>query len=148
MKTDVVDLKPGELPQGGPSIVVVAADAASTPAGRYRQAGRAGDAQPPGKPLVALIRSGVLSTPDTIQVSDSSADGNTFRLTLDLRRYIGPISANVERETIVQAELGALSPGHYAVVVTRTTREFQDLQHPEQAANPTSAEERLEFDVR
>jgi len=147
MKTDVVDLKPGELPRGGPSLVVVAADAASTPAGRYRQA-RSGEALPPGKPLVALIRSGLLSTPDTVAVADSSSDGNTFRLTLDVRRYIGPISANVERETIVQAELGALAAGHYVVVVTRATREFQDLQHPEQAANPTSAEDRLEFDVR
>jgi len=148
MKTDVVDLKLGELPQDGPSIAVVAADAASTPAGRYRQAGRPGEPLPSGKPLVALVRSGVLSTPDTIAVADSSSDGNTFRLTLDVRRYIGPISANVEREAIVQAELGALAAGHYVVIVTRTTREFQDLQHPEQAANPTSAEERLEFDVR
>jgi hypothetical protein len=148
MKTDVIDLKLGDLPQSGPSIVVVATDAAGTPAGRYRQAGRPADSLPSGKPLVALVRSGVLSTPDTIEVADSSTDGHTFRLTLDLRRYTGPISANVERETLVQAELGALSPGRYTVVVTRTTREFQNLQQPEQAANPTSAEERLEFDVR
>jgi hypothetical protein len=148
MKTDLIDLELGDLPQDGPSMVVVAADAASTPVGRYRQAGRSGDALPSGKPLVALVRSGVLSTPDTIQAAESSSDGNMFRLTLDLRRYIGPISANVERETLVQAELGALSPGHYTVVITRTTREFQNLQQPEQAANPTSVEERLEFDVR
>ena len=148
MKTEVIDLEPGDLPTGGPSIVVVAADVASTPAGRYRQAGRPGEAQPAGTPLVALVRSGLLRTADTLQVSDSSSDGNTFQLTLDIRRYIGPISANVERVTIVQAELGALSAGRYVVVVTRTTREFQNRQHPEQAANPTSAEERLEFDVR
>ena len=148
MKTDVVDLKWGDLPQDGPPIVVVAADAASTAAGRYRQAGRPGDALPSGKPLVALVRSGVLSTPDTIEVDESSSDGNTFRLTLDLRRYIGPISANVEREALVQAELGALSAGHYTVVVTQTIREFQTIQQPEQAANPTSTEQRFEFDVR
>src|SRR5262245_37464845 len=148
MKTDLIDLKLGELPQGGPSIVVVPADAASTPIDRYRQAGSPGEPKPAGKPLVALVRSGILSTPDTVRVTDSSASGNTFRLTLDMRRYIGPISANVQREAIVEADLGALAAGHYLVVVTRTTREFQDLQHPEQTASPTSVEERLELDVR
>ena len=148
MNTEVVDLETGDLPQDGPSIVVAAADAASTPAGRYRQAGRPGDALPSGRPLMVLVRSGVLSTPDTVQVSDSSIDGHTFRLTLDISRYVGPISANVERETLVQADLGALAPGLYSVVVARTTREFENMQQPERAANPTSAEDRLEFDVR
>jgi hypothetical protein len=148
MKTDFIDVRLGELSQGGPPIVVVAADAGSTPAERYRQGARAAASQPAGKPLVAIVRSGPLSTPDKIQVTDSSTDGKTFRLTLDVRHYSGPISANVERETLVQAELGSLSPGRYLVVVTRTTLEFQDPQHPERTANPTKVEERLEFDVR
>jgi len=148
MNTELVDLEPGELPRDGLSIVVVALDAASTPADRYRQAGHGGDALPSNKALVALVRSGLLSTPDTVKVSESSSSGNTFRLTLDIRRYVGPISANVERETLVQVDLGALAPGRYAVVVTRSTREFQNQQQPEQAASPTSAEDRLEFDVR
>jgi hypothetical protein len=65
-----------------------------------------------------------------------------------MRRYTGPISANVERELLVEADLGALSPGHYAVVVTTTALEFQDRQHPERTANPSKIDERVEFDVR
>src|SRR5262245_5582241 len=148
MKTDLTDLEVGELPAGGPLIVVAPADAASTPAGRYRQAGRPGDVQPWGKQLVALVRSGELSTGDTFEVTDASQNGNEFRVTLEIHRYVGPISANVERETIVQAELGSLSPGRYLVVVTWITSEFENLQHSERVANPSSAVERLEFDAR
>ena len=147
MNTSRVELEPGELPTGGASIVVAATDAGSTPADRYRNGARPARPLAAGKRLVALVRSGRLSTPDTCEVSDTSRDGNTFRLTLDVRRYTGPIAANVERELLVEADLGALSAGHYAVVVTTTALDFQDRQHPERTANPSKTEERVEFDV-
>jgi len=148
MNTNRVELKPGELPAGGAAIVVAAADAGATPAERYRSGARSGASLAAGRRLVALVRTGPLSTPDTCEVSDAARDGNTFRLTLDMRRYTGPISANVERELLVEADLGALSPGHYTVVVTTTALEFQDRQHPERTANPSKTEERIDFDVR
>jgi hypothetical protein len=148
MKTDRVEIRLGELPAGGASIVVAAADAGSTPAERYRNGARPGASLPAGKRLVALVRSGPLSTPDTCEVKDASSDGNTFQLTLDIRRYTGPISANVERELLVEADLGTPTPGHYAVIVTTTALDFQDRQHPERTVNPSKTEERVEFDVR
>lgn len=148
MKTDLVEIRPGELPASGASIVVAVADAGSTPVERYRNGARPGASLPAGKRLVALVRSGPLSTPDTCEVKDVSSDGNTFRLTLDMRRYTGPISANVVRELLVEADLGAPAAGRYAVVVTTTALDFQDRQHPERTANPSKTEERVEFDVR
>src|SRR5262249_16982592 len=148
MQTGRTELSTSELPPGGAAIVVAPAPAGTAPAERYRRASSAGSPLPAGTPLVALVRSGALSTPDTVEVRESSRDGDTFRLTLDVRRYTGPISANVEREVLVEADLGSLPAGQYAVVVTTTTVEFQDQQHPDRSGNLSTADGRLEFDVR
>lgn len=147
MKTSRTEVNAGALPPG-PSVVVVTADAGTSTVDRYRRAGQPGDPLPSGPLLLAIVRSGPLSTADTLDVSDLSKNGSTFRLTLDWRRYTGPISANVEREVLVEAELGTLSAGRYVIVVTTTTLEFRDRQHPERTANPSQTEDRAEFDVR
>src|SRR5262249_2736502 len=136
------------LPPKGPAIAIAAADAGSTPAERYRQAPHPGTSMPAGQPLVAIARSGRMWTADTLEVSESASDGGTFPITLDYRKCTGPVSANVEREVLVEAELGALTAGQYAVVVTRTMLEFQDRQHPGRTTNPSKSEERVEFDVQ
>jgi hypothetical protein len=147
MKTTHVEINPRDLPKG-PAIAVAAADAGTTSIERYRQAPQPGTALPSGSPLVAIVRSGRLWTADTLEVTDSSSDGRTFQITLDVRKYTGPISANVEREVLVEGELGTLTAGHYAVVVTRITLEFQDRHYPDRTANPSKSEDRVEFDVR
>jgi hypothetical protein len=147
MKTTRVEITPGELAPDGAAIVVAAADAGSTPTERYRHGARPGTPLLAGAPLVALVRSGPLSTSDTCEVSESSGNRTAFRLTLDVRRYTGPISANVDREFLFEVDLGAPSPGRYAVVVTTTALEFQDRQHPDRTANPSKTEERLELEV-
>jgi len=146
LKATRVEIAPGELAPGGPTLVVAAVDAAPTPAERYRGA-RPGTPLLAGAPFVALVRSGPLLSADTCELSESSSEGKTFQLTLDVRRYTGPIHVDAERELLFEVDLGAPSPGRYAVVVTTTALEFQDRQHPERTANPSKTEARVEFDL-
>jgi hypothetical protein len=103
---------------------------------------------PAGKPLVALIRSEPLSTPDQFQVADALRMDRTFRVALERRRFVGALFANVVTVALVEVELGSLNEGLYHMVVVETALEFEDVQHPEKAANPTTSEQTLKFEVR
>jgi hypothetical protein len=147
-KYTIEDVGLDELPADAPRVVVVARDAGATPVERYRRGAAAAGAVPAGKPLVALVRSGVLSTPDRFTLTQAARDGGEIQLTFEIRRYTGPISANVEREALAEIELGSLPPGSYVVVVTLNTRTFEDLQAPDAFTETTTTVERFPFQVQ
>lgn len=148
MKSYISKLAVEELPEDTPSLVVVALDAGATPKERYLRYTNAKQPLPSGKPIAAIVRSVPLSTPDEIRVTETSQDGQTFRIALETRCYQGQLFANVVMTALVQVELGSLASGDYDVMVAETTLHFQELQHPENATNPTTKSHHLRFSVR
>jgi hypothetical protein len=99
MTTDITRLSVQEFPEDGPSLVVVPLDAGDTPAARYLQHATVVDTLPGGRPLVAVVRTAPLSTPDEIRVTGASRDGQTFMITLEIRRYTGALFANCDDDS-------------------------------------------------
>jgi hypothetical protein len=149
MLTRMVRLPLNALPPDGPTLVVVASDAAESPAARYLLAAKeAGSGSlPAARPLVAIIRCDPLSAPDEIRAMESARDGQIFRVTLESRRFTGALLANVVTVAVIEVDLGSLKPGAYDLVVTETKLHFQDLQNPENAADSDTVSHQLHFEV-
>ena len=148
METEITKFPMEKLLESGPSLLVVPKSVGETPVDRYIQTPNVGETLPSGESLVAIIRIALLSTPDEIKVTGASRDGSTFWIELEKRCYEGQLAGNDPMMALVQVDLGRLARGHYEVVVAETTLGFLDLKHPENAANPTVALQRLRFEVR
>jgi hypothetical protein len=136
-----------ELPEESPLLVVTYLDTGKTVSARYVSAGGVEQGVTAQQPLVLIIRSGLLSTPDEIKVTEASQDGQTFRIMLEERSYQGQLFANVVTTALVQVRLGHLPIGDYQALVSETKLSFQDIQHPENATNPVTKLHSLRFKV-
>lgn len=117
-----------------PSVVLVPETSGQTPLERYRAGpGHAGP-YGAGTPLVLLVRSAPLGSPDTFVVSAARRDGRTVRVALERRRFTGPLAANVVTTALVEVRLGALAAGDYRVQVVETVLDFSTYEHPETAS--------------
>jgi hypothetical protein len=148
MKIDCTRLPVRELPEDGPSLVIVAKNAGETLTARYIQGVDIREPLPSEEPLVVIFRSTPLSTPDIIQVIETSRNECIFLISIETRRYEGELAANVETIALIQVKLGCLGPGDYEVAVNETTLYFFELKHPENATKLTTALHRLRFEVR
>jgi hypothetical protein len=85
---------------------------------------------------VLLIRVAPASSADTVIVTRSEREARTILVNYEVRRFIGPLAANVVTTPLIEVELRDLSPGAYPVRVTETLREFSKYGHPETAGPP------------
>jgi hypothetical protein len=115
-----------------PSVVIVPRTAGATALERYR-APRAPGPYPAHQPLVMLIRVAPAGSADTVTVTRSEREARTIIVNYEVRRFTGPLSANVVTTPLIEVELRDLSPGAYPVRVTETIREFSKYDHPETA---------------
>jgi len=148
METEIQRLPLEKLLGHGLPLLVVVKDIGQTPADRYIKYANAREILPSANPLVAIVRSPLLSTPDEIGVIRASHNGQIFSIELEIRHYEGDLAANDETIALVQVELGRLVPGNYQVIVTEATLRFLNLKHPEDAMNPTTKSYQLRFKVR
>lgn len=148
LNNEVVRVAEEALPGSGPTLRLALRAAGETPAERYERPADTQRAVPAGEALVVLKRVALLSTLDEVRVASATHDDATFSIAMEIRRYEGDIAANDPRAALVQVELGEPARGAYTIVVTEATSRFQDAKHPEQAADPTRATERLRFSVR
>ena len=92
-----------------------------------------------------LWRGEQLSSPDTVAVKYASISRHGIIVQIELRRFEGALHANVVSFPIVEVSIGALEPGRYQVSIEITERWFSDLDHPENAAKPSSQHTSFSF---
>ncbi len=97
--------------------------------------------------VVLLFRGDPLSSPDSLVVKSAQIDAQAIHVTTELRRFAGPLHANVVTIPILEVELGPLSPGSYDVDVELTELQFSDMMHPEGATEHDVRHLRLAFVV-
>ena len=148
LQTEIVRLPLADLPDDGPRLVVVEIAAGAAVATRYRRAWDTARPLPAGQPLVALVRSTPLSTPDRIHVIDASSDGQRFTINLDIRYYSGDLAANVVTIALVQVMLGSLVPGEYQAIANEATTDLFDLNSPDNTRPATAVAHALGFRVQ
>lgn len=142
------DKLPASVHRVDPDPVVAIATEASgaTPLERYRAAGRG--PWTARQRLVVLVRLDDVSSPDVVEVT-AERKGKRIAVTIEVRRYTGPLAANVVTTPLVEVELGRLAAGRYEVRVDETILEFDDLDRPDLATNPRAGlGSRMSFEVR
>jgi hypothetical protein len=132
----------------GPRMMVVPAQPGTTTVDLYRQYIGAPESCQARQPMVAIVRTGVLNSPDQVTSSGSQRSGTTFTIALEIRRFDGPLAGNDPWVALIQVDLGSLDPGSYQLVVQETVLRFTDLHHPERATDPMRREQRMSFDCR
>ncbi len=105
------------------------------------------DRVPAHAPLVLLWRGDPLSSPDTIVLKGAHKSGQEIAVQIELRRFDGTLHANTVTVPIVEIDLGVLEPGHYEVSIAVTELWFSDLDHPENAAKPSTQHTSFSFVV-
>ena len=145
IEIDVTRVPSGGDLDGGPVIVLVPSGNSVSPADLYRRFKEAPTSCRSQEGIVAIVSTGVLNTPDQVSVTGRRRDGNSFEMSLEIRRFEGPLAANDPWLALVRMELGSLEPGAYQLVVQETVLRFTELHYPERATNPTTSEQRMSF---
>jgi hypothetical protein len=115
-----------------PAVVVVPASSGKTVLERYRASIRPVS----GTPLVVIVRLPDANSPDAFAVSDAHRDGNRIAVTLDTRRFLGPLAANDATMPLVEIALGDLAKGTYTIDIDEQIRNFTKLGAPDSATKP------------
>lgn len=133
-----------------PAVVVVEADAGATTYARYRAAvERKPGALPSRKPLTLIVRLEPFNSPDLVDVTADDFGRRQFGVALDVRRFTGPLAANVVTTPYVEVALGELASGRYHFTIQETVREFADLQQPTVTTAPRAGRStQLELEVK
>jgi hypothetical protein len=126
----------GALPEKGEPFVVVPAEEGVDPLEIYRKHSTAPLRCVARRPMLAILRTPLLATPDRVNVVAASWTAEVLALELEIRRFTGHLAANDPWTALVSVELGTLEPGSYKVSVRTTSLHFAELQRPETAANP------------
>lgn len=147
MDAHVVYLSPGELADDGPRAGVVEQTAGPDAAARYAAVGEQADVRQ-DVPLVALIRTPVLTSEDTVRVLEAEWEGKEVKVVVEVRTYTGALFANVSRLGLVEVVLGECSAGAYTLIVVERTVPFEDLAHPERTGSATTETARYSFSVQ
>jgi hypothetical protein len=145
MHATVSRVPSGALPDSGPPLIVVSAAEGIAPAELYMRHVTAPFECAAGKPMLALIRTQLLSTPDQVAVVAAAWTASVLEIGFEIRRYTGPLAANDPWVALVGVELGKLDPGPYEVAVQTTVLGFRELRHPENATKPTVSAQRFRF---
>lgn len=131
----------------GPAIGVAEQASGASIQDRYRHQ-LPPDQIPAHTPLVLLWRGEQLSSPDTIAVTGTNQSGQRIDLQIEVRRFEGPLHANVVTVPFVEVVLGALEPDRYEVSIVVTELRFTEYDHPENAANPRTRRSSFAFVVQ
>lgn len=148
--SDAVDISVTLVPTGeglefGPRMIVVPARPGMESADMYRQFMGPPESCRARQPMVTIVRTGVLNSPDRVVVTSSQRKRTVFAIELEIRRFDGPLAGNDPWIALIRADLGLLEPGTYQLVVQETVLRFMDLHHPERATAPTTSEQHMSF---
>lgn len=138
-------LEPGQMPVG-PATGVALSSSGLSPQERFRRL-LPPDRVPARTPLVLLWRGEPLSSADTVAVMSVNQVANRIALQIELRRFDGPLHANVVTVPVVEVDLGPLEPGQYDVSVELTELSFSEYDHPENATNASTQHADFSFVV-
>jgi hypothetical protein len=144
MNTTITPVASGQEIEFGPRFVVAPAAGGAT-LQLYRRFAETPLSCRSGDPVVAIVRTDLLNTPDRVTISASERVGRTFTLTLDIRRFDGPLAANDPWIALIRIELGSLPAAEYELIVHEIGRRFTQRDNPDQAEDPTTRTERFVF---
>jgi hypothetical protein len=113
-----------------PAVVVVPASAGKTILERYRTR----TSPTSGTPLVVIVRLADASSPDQVAVTDAHRDGTKITITIESRRYVGALSANVMTTPFVEIALGDLPKATYSVDIDEQVLDFTKVDAPQTAS--------------
>ena len=129
-------------------MVVAPSHAGASPSARYVQAPQPSEALPAGTELAGILCTGELASPATVRVTGASRHDAVFQLSVEIRNYTGPLAGNVPFVALAEMEFGSLPAGQYAFTADIATLEFDLVDHPESARNPSRQEHSVSFQVR
>lgn len=141
----ITSVPSGEGIEFGPRMMVVPAEPGVATTNLYRQHIEAPQACRAREPLVAILRTDMLKTPDRVAVTGSRATDTRFEVDIEIRRYDGPLAANDPWVALISVDLDSLEPGTYQLVLQETVLRFTELHQPDRATNPTTSERRMSF---
>lgn len=144
-KTSVTSVPSGEGIELGPRMMVVPADQTVATPSLYRRYIKASRSCRAGEPVVAIIRTEMLNTPDRVAVTASRHSGARFAVDIEIRRYDGPLAANDPWVALILVDLDSLEPGTYQLVAQETVLRFTELHQPDRATGPTMTEQHMTF---
>ena len=99
--------------------------------------------------LVLIVRLEPINSPDRVTVAKAVRRGSRIVISIEVRRFMGPLAGNDVTEPFVEVELGQLAAGTYDVRVDAMTFEFDDFEHPETAVKQRSElGTRMSFQVK
>lgn len=145
MEIDVTYVPPGGDLEGGPAIMIVPAGDSASTADLYRQFIEAPASCRARERVVVIVSTGMLNAPDEVSSTGHWRDGDSIEMNIEIRRFEGPLAGNDPLLALVRMEIGSLEPGAYQLAVQETVLRFMDLHHPERATNPTTSEQRINF---
>jgi hypothetical protein len=145
MKTDITAIPADNGLELRPRIMVAPLLLGVAVADLYRQFHEAPPVYRVREPMVALLRTEMLNTPDRVAVTGSARTNGTFVVDIEIRRFDGPLAANDPWAAVIRVDLGSLEQGRYSIEMYETVLRFMELHHPERATNPTTSDVRMSF---
>lgn len=115
-----------------PPVVIVPAAAGKTTLERYRSTQKpTSDA-----PLVLIARLPEANLPDVFAVTRATRDGDKIAISIESRRFKGPLYRNDVTTPLVEIALGALPTGTYTIDIDEEVMEFTKQDAPATAGKP------------
>ena len=145
LKTSITSVPSGEGIELGPCMMVVPADQGVPTPSLYRRYIKGSQGCRAREPVVGIVRTKVLNSPDRVAVTGSRHTGTRFAVDIEVRRYDGPLAANDPWVALILVELGSLEPGTYRLVVQETVLRFRELHQPARATDPKATEQHMNF---
>ena len=124
MVTSIMPVPTGMGLDSGPYAMVVPAKAMMATADLYRQFIGVPLSCRAREPIVAVVCTKVLNSPDRVAVTASRRVGTVFSIEIEIRRFDGPLAANDPWIALIRWDLGSLEPGTYQLVVRETILHF------------------------
>lgn len=146
MKTSITRHFSDALPEPGTPFMVVPAEDGRPRADLYRNHVNVPLRCAAGLPILALIRTPLLSTPDLVAVLSVCLSGSELTVEVEIRKFTGDLAANDPWIALIGVELGKLEAGKYGAAVITTILQFDDQRDPESAADPVVTEQLFHFE--
>lgn len=127
------------IPQA-PTVVVDEHDSTRTVAERLR-------APRSNSPFAILVRVATLNSPDVVEPISAIAHDGTIDVDVELRRYQGPLFANLQFVAVLEIGPVSLGIGQHQLNLTIHERSFDVIDEPGRAGEPVISTRTATFSV-